>query len=207
MKVQAPNANGIPLFVLRPDYYKGACPAVPATPSSEETIRYLAMLLPLDQADPRDVELLLDAAFGTDRHHRTAYKLRAGMSAIPSLSLAALDDAGRLIGSLQSWPVQLVTPDAVDLPLVLVGPVAVNPALQRLGLGREMMARVLAQADADGAAPQVLIGDPEYYGRFFGFSAEQTGGWELPGPFEQRRLLARTGGRALPAKGMLGPRA
>ncbi len=41
--------------------------------------------------------------------------------------------------------------------------------------------------------PQVLIGDPEYYGRFFGFAADQTGRWDLPGPFERRRLLARTG--------------
>jgi predicted N-acetyltransferase YhbS len=35
-----------------------------------------------------------------------------------------------------------------------------------------------------------MIGDPEYYGRFFGFSAEATGQWRLPGPVEMRRLLA-----------------
>jgi len=52
----------------------------------------------------------------------------------------------------------------------------------------------------------VLIGDPEYYGRHFGFIADQTANWELPGPFERRRLLARTGGRDLPYRGMLGPR-
>ena len=43
-------------------------------------------------------------------------------------------------------------------------------------------------------APLMLIGDPEYYGRFFGFTAARTGAWRLPGPFEQRRLLARGDG-------------
>ena len=38
--------------------------------------------------------------------------------------------------------------------------------------------------------PLMLIGDPEYYAQF-GFDAEATGQWRLPGPFEQRRLLAR----------------
>jgi predicted N-acetyltransferase YhbS len=69
-----------------------------------------------------------------------------------------------------------------------------------------MMVRMLAKADDIEAAPQVLIGDPEYYGRFFGFLADGTGDWELPGPFERHRLLARTAGRVLPARGMLGPR-
>jgi predicted N-acetyltransferase YhbS len=50
----------------------------------------------------------------------------------------------------------------------------------------------------------VLIGDPEYYGRF-GFTAEATAGWEVPGPVERRRLLARTA-HPLPRHGMLGPR-
>ena len=49
-----------------------------------------------------------------------------------------------------------------------------------------------------------LIGDPEYYGRFFGFDSARTGGWRLPGPVERRRLLAR--GPGVPAgEGDLGP--
>jgi predicted N-acetyltransferase YhbS len=166
----------------------------------------LLMLVPIDQADARDVERLLDDAFGADRHRRTAYRLREGMTALRDLSFAALDDEGRLVGTLQSWPVRIATPGGPDVPLVLVGPVAVEPSHQRHGLGREMMTRMLADADAGNAAPQVLIGDPEYYGRFFGFTADATGEWDLPGPFERHRLLARTGGRSLPMQGMLGPR-
>ena len=51
-----------------------------------------------------------------------------------------------------------------------------------------------------------MIGDPDYYGRFWGFTADATGGWTLPGPFEAHRLLARGATPAvLPEKGMLGP--
>ena len=67
----------------------------------------LITLAPLADARPEDVERLLDAAFGADRHTRTAYRLREGMAAIPELSLAALEDE-RLVGALQSWPIALL---------------------------------------------------------------------------------------------------
>ncbi len=136
------------------------------------------------------MERLLDAAFGADRHERTAYKLRAGTKAIPALSFAAVD-GGVLVGSLQSWPVRIETPTRACAPLTLVGPVAVSPALQRSGIGRMLMTHMLAVADAGAADALMMIGDPEYYGRFFGFTAEATGGWHLPGPVERHRLLAR----------------
>jgi predicted N-acetyltransferase YhbS len=68
-----------------------------------------------------------------------------------------------------------------------------------------MRRRALAAIDGTGI-PAVLIGDPEYY-EPFGFTAEATGLWELPGPFERRRLLARLDeGQTLPTTGMLAPR-
>ena len=162
-------------------------------------------ILPLNQIPAADVESLLDAAFGADRHGRTAYKLRAGTKAIPALSFAAVDD-GVLIGTLQSWPVVLETPSGERAPLTLVGPVAVSPALQRSGIGRKLMTQMLAVADASVADALMMIGDPEYYGRFFGFTADATGGWHLPGPVERHRLLARisrAGG--VPREGVIGP--
>ncbi|WP_420137190.1 GNAT family N-acetyltransferase [Sphingomonas sp.] len=159
-------------------------------------------LSPLADAAPDDVERLLDSAFGTDRHSRTAYRIRAGMAPIADLSLAAWE-ADRLIGTLQSWPVALHGLEG-ETPLVLVGPVAVDPDRQQRGIGRLMMDAMLSRAASH--PPLVLIGDPEYYGRHFDFTADATAGWKAPGPFEHRRLLARTGGRALPLDGMLGPR-
>lgn len=157
------------------------------------TIRIAA----LAEANPLAVEALLDAAFGADRHTRTAYRIRLGTTAIPALSFAAFD-ADRLVGTLQSWPVFVG-----DAPVVLVGPVAVAPDVQRGGIGQSMMAALL---DAAPATPMAMIGDPEYYGRFFGFTADATGGWNVPGPVERHRLLARNAD-GLPRAGTLGPRA
>ena len=150
----------------------------------------MTKILPLNQIPTADVERLLDAAFGADRHERTAYKLRAGTKAIPALSFAAVD-GGALVGSLQSWPVVLETSSGAGAPLTLVGPVAVSPALQHGGIGRMLMTHMLAVADGGAADSLMMIGDPEYYGRFFGFTAKATSGWNLPGPVERHRLLAR----------------
>ena len=159
------------------------------------------LILPLSHADPAEVERLLDAAFGTDRHQRTAYRLREGVAAIPALSFGAFD-RGALVGSLQCWPVELVSDEAEPTPLVLLGPVAVWPERQQHGIGRTLMRAALASADATGADPLMLIGDPDYYERLFGFHAAPTQRWDLPGPFERRRLLVRAAPHhALPASG------
>jgi predicted N-acetyltransferase YhbS len=81
------------------------------------------------------------------------------------------------------------------------------PALQREGYGKALTLASLAAIDSSARPlPQVLIGDADYYGRFFGFSAEGTGGWTLPGPFDPARLLVRGANPAvLPKRGALGP--
>jgi len=161
----------------------------------------------LSDIAPQAVEDLLDAAFGSDRFGRTAYRIRAGTDAVPALSFA-LVEAGVLIGTIQCWPVAHRAADGSATPLVMVGPVAVRPDVQRGGHGRVLMAHMLAAAETQADGALMMIGDPEYYGRFFGFDADATGDWDLPGPFEQRRLLARAvNGHALPTgAGMIGPR-
>ena len=153
------------------------------------------------------VDALLDAAFGPDRHGRTAYRVRSGMTALPHLSFALAAD-GVWAGTVQCWPVAHDGDDGRVTPLVMVGPVAVLPALQQRGMGRRLMEQVMAAAphEADGAL--MMIGDPEYYGRFFGVSAAATSGWRLPGPVERHRLLAApVGDHAVPAApGTIGPR-
>jgi predicted N-acetyltransferase YhbS len=162
-------------------------------------------IVPLSRAAPDQIEALLDAAFGLDRKARTAYKLRKGVEAAADISFAAVDNL-RLIGTLQSWPVALEGDDETLTPLTLVGPVAVAPDMQRGGIGRLLMERLIDTAAATGHDALIMIGDPEYYGRFFGFTAEATLHWELPGPFERHRLLARVsrpGG--VPARGRIIP--
>ncbi|MEG3164243.1 N-acetyltransferase [Sphingomonas sp. PB2P19] len=159
----------------------------------------------LDTVPQADVEALLDRAFDPGRHRRTAYIVRGNAHAIPTLSFAAVDD-GTLMGTIQCWPVALVTETGLTLALVMIGPVAVDPAHQAHGIGRLLMTAALDAAAAHGLDDaMMLIGDPEYYGRFFGFTAERTAHWALPGPVERHRLLAR--GPGVPdLPGMLGPR-
>lgn len=160
---------------------------------------------PLADCPATQVDALLDAAFGPDRRNRTAYRIRTGMASIDRLSFAAIDK-GRLTGSIQCWPIALEGDDGIAWPLVMIGPVAVDPARQRAGLGRALMEHMLTAArDSDSDTALMLIGNPEYYGRFFGFSADRTSRWRAPGPIEQRRLLAA--GPDVPDQpGMLGPR-
>lgn len=160
--------------------------------------------VPLSQIDACQIEELLDRAFGVGRHGRTAYAVRDGTQTIAALSFAALIGEV-LVGTIQCWQVVFRHDDGAQTPLVMVGPVAVDPPHQQHGIGHGLMEVMLAAAQATGAdARLVLIGDPEYYERFYAFSAERTGRWQLPGPFERRRLLSR--GNGVPdAAGMLGP--
>lgn len=165
-------------------------------------------LVPLAAVDPQAVEALLDRAFGQGRRARTAYRIRSGTDPVAELSFAALDADGALLGTIQCWPVELACDGGGVAPMVMVGPVAVEPDHQQEGIGRALMERMLEAAPgcpAEGCDALMLVGDPEYYGRFFGFTADRTAGWRLPGPFEPRRLLAR-GEKVPDCAGALGPR-
>ncbi|MGE8141169.1 GNAT family N-acetyltransferase [Novosphingobium sp. NPDC080210] len=166
----------------------------------------VATLIPLDNVDPVLVEQLLDRAFEPGRHQRTAYKVRDGSDWLPALSFAAIDGEEHLVGTIQCWPVALTDPAGRAHPMIMVGPVAVLPEHQGMGYGQALMTASLSALSPDAPLPQVMIGDPEYYGRFWGFTNAYTGGWDLPGPFEQHRLLVRCANPAvLPKEGMLGP--
>ena len=164
----------------------------------------MANLIPLDNIDPALVEDVLDRAFGADRFARTAYKVREGVDWLPGLSFAALDADDKLAGTIQCWPVALTEPSGRRHPLIMVGPVAVLPERQGEGFGKALVTASLAALNPQAPLPQVMVGDPEYYERFFGFSAAATGGWTLPGPWDPARLLARPA-EGLPREGRLGP--
>ncbi len=166
----------------------------------------LATLIPLADIDSALIEEVLDAAFGPDRFARTAYKVREGTEWLPGLSFAALDEGEHIAGTIQCWPVALNDESGRAHPMIMVGPVAVLPGLQGQGYGKALVTASLTAIDPRAPLPQVMIGDLDYYGRFFGFSAAHTGGWKLPGPWDPARLLCRTANPAvLPTGGMLGP--
>lgn len=162
----------------------------------------LVEIVPATSSDRPEIEALLDAVFGPGRHTRTASLLRAEAEPIAGPSLV-VRDKGRLLGSIQFWPITLAA--TAVTPLTLLGPVAVASEARTLGLGRQLLAASLAIADASAIDPILLIGDLSYYGPF-GFAAGPTAGWSLPGPVERARLLLRwTGCGELPVTATVRP--
>jgi predicted N-acetyltransferase YhbS len=165
-------------------------------------------IVPLSEIAPDAVERLLDTAFEPERKRRTSYLIRANQPWLPALSFAARDAAGVFCGQLQCTRVALTTDDGAEHPVTFVGPLAVLPSHQATGVGRALMNALMAaeaqqQPDTDAFA---VIGDPDYFTRLFGFRADLTQGWELPGPVDRHRLLAkvsRAGG--LPEHARFGP--
>jgi predicted N-acetyltransferase YhbS len=135
------------------------------------------------------IESLLDSRFGPARRNRTAYRLRDGATPIADLSKVAMD-GDALVGSVQCWPIALRGLSGALQPLVLLGPVATASDREGQGIASALMSAVLADADAGGYPPILLIGDAPFYGRF-GFTAEATGRWQMPGPVDRARLLLR----------------
>ncbi|WGS19790.1 MULTISPECIES: N-acetyltransferase [unclassified Bradyrhizobium] len=129
-------------------------------------------------------EALLDACFGENRHTRTCQRLRDGRAPAAGLSLSAVRQDGRLVGTVRLWHVS-----AGGRSALMLGPLAVDDDCRGLGVGAALMQRALAVAKARGHGAVILLGDAPYYARF-GFSTAKTGALSLPGAFERERLLA-----------------
>jgi predicted N-acetyltransferase YhbS len=127
-------------------------------------------------------EALLDACFGANRHMRTCQRLRDGRAPAEGLALSAVA-RGRLVGTVRLWHVS-----AGGVPALMLGPLAVDAASRRFGVGAALMDQALAVAAQRGQGAVILLGDALYYARF-GFTTEKTGELRLPGPFERDRLL------------------
>jgi len=89
-----------------------------------------------------------------------------------------------LVGTLRLWHVS-----AGGVPALVLGPLAVDGAYRKLGVGATLMVHAIAAATARGHRAVLLLGDAPYYSRF-GFSAEKAKELALPGAFERERLLA-----------------
>jgi len=137
-------------------------------------------------ADAGQIEHLLNLAFGPGRFAKTAYRLREGVGFIPELSLTAWED-GKMRGSIRFWPVAV---GPARLPGLLLGPLAVDPDQRGRGIAIQLMETAMEQAAQLGYRFVVLVGDEPYYARV-GFSASAACSLRMPGPVDQRRLLAR----------------
>ena len=135
---------------------------------------------------PHDVparERLLDVCFPGNRRAKTSERLREGRLPARGLAFAAMR-RGQLVGTLRLWHVEA----GQDRAALLLGPLAVDPAVQGQGLGSVMMQAAIGRAEALGHGAILLMGDAPYYARF-GFRGDLATGLAMPGPFERDRFL------------------
>jgi predicted N-acetyltransferase YhbS len=145
-------------------------------------------MLSIREERPADIparEALLDVCFGDERFEKTCERLREGRLPADGLSLVVEAD-GAVVATVRLWHVTA----GPGRPALMLGPIAVEPARQGLGLGAKLMRAALARARALRHGAVLLVGDAPYYERF-GFSTEPTALLWLPGPFERGRFLGR----------------
>ena len=136
-------------------------------------------------ADQPHIEHLLDLSFGLARRTKTSYRLREGSTAVAGLTRVVRDKEQGLAGAISYWPLTIGNDGTNAL---LLGPLAVHPARQNLGIGLLLMRETLKAAQAQGHALVILVGDAPYYARV-GFMKVPEGQLILPGPVDPTRLL------------------
>lgn len=134
--------------------------------------------------DHAAVEAVIDAAFGPGRFVKTAERLREGRQPRLDLSFVAWDGEA-VAGCVRQWDIIIDS-----RPAIFLGPIAVDPAWRRHGLGAALIHQACAAAFDAGADLVLLVGDAPFF-EPLGFEPVPAGRLVLPGPVDPRRLLAR----------------
>lgn len=145
----------------------------------------MVTITPEVAADLPAREALLDRAFGkAERRRKTSERLRENRLPAEGLAFTARNRRGRLIGTLRLWD---ITAGSAG-PALLLGPLAVDSAYQKRGIGGKLMRHALGEAQKLGHKVVLLVGDAPYYGRF-GFSRAGMDALSMPGPVALERFL------------------
>ena len=128
--------------------------------------------------DAAAVDALVLAAFGPGRFAKTAERLRE--AAHLAAGFCAFEGE-RLIGSVRLWSITVGAARSVFL-----GPIAVDVASRRGGLGAELVQACLEEAKAMALDGVLLVGDPPYFSRFGFLPAPDA---VLSGPVDRRRVM------------------
>lgn len=113
--------------------------------------------------------------------------LRRSEAWIPKLSLVATE-VGQIVGHVCCTRAHLLPGER---PVLGLGPIGVEPRLQRAGVGSALMHAVIGAADALDEPLIVLLGDSAYYLRF-GFVPGRSLGITPPEPSWHEAFMART---------------
>jgi putative acetyltransferase len=123
----------------------------------------VVQIRPEQSSDHAGVEAVVEAAFGRADEARLVAVLREAVQ--PRVSLVA-ELAGRVAGHVFFSPVR-IEPESAGAPAVCgLAPLAVQPGLQRQGIGAALVREGLERCADLGWRAVFVVGDPAYYSRF-----------------------------------------
>nr|WP_230417142.1 N-acetyltransferase [Micromonospora tarapacensis] len=135
-------------------------------------------LRPEDPADTGAIRRVLAAAFArpdvaVPPEVRLVDELRGSDAWLAELAMVA-EYGGEIVGYALLTRV-VVCSDGRNVPALVLGPVAVAPHRQRIGLGASVVQAALEAATELGERLVVVLGDPAYYRRFGFTRADRLG--------------------------------
>lgn len=136
-----------------------------------------AMKIRAEQADDyAAIRQLNELAFGRSQEADLVEALRdsdldvISLVAIAPVADSVPQDAGAIVGHLLFSPVTItptIAPPLVNpIKIAGLGPIAVLPALQRRGIGSQLIQAGLEQCRQQGYDAIVVLGNPQFYQRF-----------------------------------------
>ena len=150
-----------------------------------------AKIRPETEADAPAVRALLEAAFPGPAEADLVDRLRASGDLVLAL---VSEQHGKLAGYI-AFPRLSVEHETGVIAAVGLAPVAVEPALQRRGIGSGLIHEGLARLAKAGECIVFVLGDAGYYGRF-GFQPSDDFESRYRGPHFQVLRLAPSAPRS-----------
>lgn len=144
--------------------------------------------MPIRQVRPEDhaeIDKLLTAAFGGTEEVALVAALRSDGAV--QAELVEEDSAGAIAGHAMTS--RMAGPEG----WVALAPVATLPGFERRGIASGLIRALLGEARDSGARAAVVLGDPEFYGRF-GFSVAAAARMSSPYPIAYTGVRILNGG-------------
>ena len=129
------------------------------------------------------IERVLSRAFGPGRYAKTSERVRErGAVLEPALTRVALNDDGEVAGVCRIWRIE------AGAPAYFLGPLAVDPSEQAVGLGARLVQEAVAACRAGGGNGIIVVGAERFF-RAHGFMLVPPDRLSMPGPVDRARFL------------------
>lgn len=140
--------------------------------------------------DYQAVHQLHAAAFGRAAEADLVDRLRGVASTLSVVATDAIAGVEQIVGHIFFSPVTIAISGAQAGLILGLAPVAVRPDYQRQGIGSRLIRQGLEACAQIGCKAVVVLGAPDYYGRFGFVTAKTMGlGCEYPVPDEAFMVL------------------